>query len=343
LAASATVAPSLERRFLEPEGWRWAGLTSANGARLRYGHGQPAVDPAAQIVFLTGYNEFAEKYFETIRDFMAGPYAVWILDWRGQGGSERYYANPYKIGGQGFDEDARDLDLFLREVVAAQASLPVFLVAHSTGGQIVFRYLDRYPPAVSGVVLSAPLIELRTDPVPSWLARALSRVAVTLGAGRLYVPGARNWRPGPRSAGNRATTDPVRGQLQEAWFEASPELRMGGATFTWLDAAFRATKTTALSRRWSSLGLPILIGSAGQDAYVRPEAHHRIAALLPGAQLITFPEARHELFLERDEIRREWLLAIQAFLDRCLTALSPRSQGAQARSLRADATDRNKK
>ena len=45
-----------------------------------------------------------------------------------------------------------------------------------------------------------------------------------------------------------------------------------------------------------------------------PAAEHRAATLLPRAALVPYPGARHELFLERDNIRGDWLMEIDRFL-----------------------------
>jgi len=63
--------PSLQTRFLSPPGWEWDTFRNSSGAGLRYGFCEPAKIPRARIVFLTGFREFGEKYFETIHDLLA--------------------------------------------------------------------------------------------------------------------------------------------------------------------------------------------------------------------------------------------------------------------------------
>ena len=49
---------------------------------------------------------------------------------------------------------------------------------------------------------------------------------------------------------------------------------------------------------------------------VRPDAIRDAAALIPGAELLMFEDAAHEILREKDAIRLEAFAAIDSFLDR---------------------------
>jgi lysophospholipase len=309
--------PSPQTRFDRPPGWAWGTFENASGARLRYGYSEPAKGRRGRIVLLPGFREFGEKYYETIRDLLDLDYAVWQLDWYGQGGSDRHFVNSQKIGAASLESGVADLRGFVTGVLPSDPRTPVFLVAHSTGGLLVLRYLHDHPGTVTAAVMSAPLFAPYTGGVPMWLARGLVRLGVLLGLGTRYVPGAGDWRnKGHAALGNpRTTHDPERGSLQNHWMHAHPRLRMGGLTFGWLDAAFRLTAESTRASYLRAVSTPILIGSAGEDTLVRSDAHRRAAAFLPNAELVSFPRARHELFMEGDGVRDRWLAEIDRFLD----------------------------
>ncbi len=310
-------SPSPRTRFDRPPGWAWKTFENAAGAKLRYGYSEPADGSRGRIVLLPGFREFGEKYFETIRDLLHLRYAVWQLDWYGQGGSDRHFDNRQKIGAASLESGVSDLRGFVTGVLPADPRMPVFLVSHSTGGLLVLRYLHDHPATVAAAVMSAPLFALYTGGVPAGLARGLARLGVLLGFAARYVPGAGDWRNTSRAAlGNpRTTHDPERGSLQYHWMQAYPGLRMGGLTFGWLDAAFRLTAESTRASYLRAVSTPILIGSAGEDTLVRSDAHRRAAAFLPNAELVSFPRARHELFMEGDGVRDRWLAEIDRFLD----------------------------
>ena len=105
-------------RFEEPDGFAWGSFVNDDGANIRYGHIAPKEDPRGVMVLLPGFKEPIEKYFEVIRDMTERGYAVWIMDWRGQGGSDHYLQDdPQKAHSEGFDAQVRDLDKFMRDIV----------------------------------------------------------------------------------------------------------------------------------------------------------------------------------------------------------------------------------
>ena len=157
---------------------------------------------------------------------------------------------------------------------------PLVLIAHSTGGQIAIRLLQQHPETFDGVILSAPLFALDQRGWPEWLARGLARLVVCRAWAIATSPAPGAGRIGPLRAADgssRTSSDPIRDRVQRGWARAYPWLRTGGATFAWLDAAYRSFSVTDDPAVWRSIRTPILIGSAGRDSFVRPEAHRRAA------------------------------------------------------------------
>jgi len=310
-------SPSPQTRFDRPPGWVWGTFKNAAGAHLRYGYSEPAEGSRARIVLLPGFREFGEKYFEFVRDLLALEYSVWQLDWYGQGGSDRHFDNRQKIGAASLESSVADLNRFLTTVLPDDPETPLAVVSHSTGGLILLRYLHDHPDAVTAAVMSAPLFAPPTGRLPVWLVRGFARLGVVAGFASLYIPGAGDWQQSPPGiVGNpRTSHDPERGALQDLWMKTHPDLRMGGVTFGWLDRVFRLTAESMDASYLREVSTPILIGSAGKDTLVRSETHGRAVGFLPNAKLVSFPEARHELFMETDAIRDPWLIEIDRFLE----------------------------
>ena len=59
------------------------------GLRLRFGHHRPEGAVRGTVLVLPGRAEFIEKYAETLTELQGWGFATAILDWRGQGGSQR--------------------------------------------------------------------------------------------------------------------------------------------------------------------------------------------------------------------------------------------------------------
>ena len=80
-----------------PEGLNAGELTTSDGMRLRYALLDPPADCRGTVCILPGRADFIERFFETIEDLRRRRFAVAILDWRGQGGSQRPFKNPCQL------------------------------------------------------------------------------------------------------------------------------------------------------------------------------------------------------------------------------------------------------
>jgi lysophospholipase len=306
----APAPPALEERFLEPAGFQWGHFTARDGARLRWGHLSAGSDK--DCILVGGFLEFIEKYFEVVRDFHARGFNVWCLDWRGQGRSQR--SGDTRPTGRTVARDAEDLAHFI--AAHAPKHHRRLLIGHSMGGAISLLALHDHPGIADAAALSAPMLGINTGNVPRWAARLLAHVMIAVGRAGEFVPGAGAWpNLAPRfpPGFNRLSNDPVRSQVLDAWFRAFEDLRHDGPTYAWLATAFGLTSKVHSARFLREIATPILIGSAGNDLLVDPAAHMRAAALLPNGRLVTFAEAKHELFFETDAIRERWFGAIDAF------------------------------
>lgn len=303
----------LERRFSRPPTWEWGTFESRDGARLRFGSAQPLLPPKATIVLVGGYTEFAEKYFETFNDLLARGYTVASLDWRGQGGSQRYLPNPQMAHSIGFEHDQADLEQFLRDHIRQ----PVYLIAHSMGGNIALRLLHDHPGLVKAAIFSAPAFRIGARAgMPAWQARALSGLMVTGGLGESYALNQHDWvDDASRNAANSPVShDQARDQNTLRWFRERPGLRLGGGTYRWAYEFYSSCATVMDPAYQAAVRTPILIGSAGQDTFVDPAAHDEACPRLPNCRLLKYPNARHELLHEVDAVRLPWLDEVDKFI-----------------------------
>ncbi|MGC2204261.1 MAG: alpha/beta hydrolase [Stellaceae bacterium] len=308
--------PDLPARFLEPSGFEWGRFTAPDGANLRWGY-LAAKAPRAECVMAGGFTECIEKYFETIADLAARGLSVWFIDWRGQGGSERPRRLPSRPRARRYDRDASDLALFTNTLPPARH--PRLLIAHSMGGAIALLSLRRSPDLFAAAILSAPMLDIRTGRIPRSLARCITVAARASGLGLCFIPGAGRWSPDrlPSPQRSRITSDPERCRLQHGWFSVRAQLRVDEPTYGWLDSAFSLVGRIKKPEFLAAIHTPILLASAGIEAFVEPEAHRRAASLLPNCTLVEFPDSKHEPFLEQDAIRNRWFDAIDRFVADC--------------------------
>ena len=283
------------------------------GIRVRAAH-WPAGDRGT-VLLLNGRTEFIEKYLETVAELQSRGFAVWTLDWRGQGLSTRPLPDPLLNHVDSFETYLGDLDHLLDTLILPTLKAPLVLLAHSMGGHLGARLLTRRPTLITRAILTAPMIAFRTA-IPRSLTHALIALAhLRPGQSARHGPGTPRLPQLTRSfATNPLTTCPDRYQELLAQLRTTPALQLGGATWGWLRAAAASIDVLRRPGTISRIATPMLIVTAGVERFVDNQATARFAAHLPHAETLLFPEARHELLREHDRHRLPLWAAIDRFL-----------------------------
>jgi len=314
--SEATLA-SLARNPV-PSGATVGLLKARDGIRLRFARWDATRGPrrGTACVF-PGRAEAIEKYFETIADLRRRGFAVAIIDWRGQGGSERLLPNPWKGHVASFADYEADVLPFMKEVVLPDCPPPYVALGHSMGGNILLRLSVVQGIWFDRMVLSAPLLDIAPErlPVPPALARAIASVAGIGPLGRRYVPGG-NDRPAELAGfdGNPFTSDRERFARNCQLVELRPELALGSPTNAWLRAAFRSCRLLMAPELATRVRIPMLLVAAGTDRIVSSSAIETFASRLKIGARVALAGSQHEILQERDEIRQRFWAAFDAYL-----------------------------
>jgi lysophospholipase len=282
-------------------------IVAADGTGFRVARFFPGGATRGTVVILNGRSEFIEKYFEVIDDLLRRRFVVATLDWRGQGLSDRALPNPHKGWVADFGCYVSDLRRMLERFVAPVCPRPYRLLAHSMGGCIALRYLVLHPETFSSAIFSSPMWGFgRALTAPAslrWTVGLLERI----GAGRRYVPGWGDYGEKNRSfAGNSLTRDPERFARFVAQVDAEPRLALGGPTVHWVREALLAIAAIHAPGFVERVGIPVRVCTAGQDSVVSLAAQAAVARRMPNAVQQLFEGAKHELLLERDEVRNRF-------------------------------------
>jgi lysophospholipase len=306
-----------EQRFATPPGWKWNYFINTDSARIRYGFSQTTVTPPKGIVVIvSGFTEFAEVYFETANDFLADGYDVYIMDWRGAGGSDRYPGKADRSSSLGFNHDENDLEQFLNLVVRQQhAKRPIFLVAQSIGSHIALRCLHDHHGVITAAALSAPPLDLVGTQAPPWAVSFYSWLMCRNDRANEFTDKQGDWKyMAPHvSKMSSHSHDPVRVRLEEAWCVINPALSSGGATWKWLWHFQQSCDLLNSHGYAEEIKTPVLIGCALADRVANPKLDANYAKQIANSETYTGVDARHDLFLEDDAHRAPWMKAIIAF------------------------------
>lgn len=310
----------------EPDGFQWGTFTNAKGADIRYGHVKADGESKGTIVMLPGFRESIEKYFETVQDMKSQGYDVWLMDWRGQGGSQRYLQdNPQKMHHEGYDEQIETLHQFTQNVVDRSPSGPMLLMAHSMGGHIGLRYLKEHDGVFDRAVLTAPMVDINTGTLPKPLARQMAKFAKAGNYLDKYIPGGGDWAEEKNAfKDNNKTSDEPRFKLWMDTLRADPSLKTGDPTYGWVYHTFQSIDILGQEDYLKSIKTPILMQISGRENVVDRHAQERAASLLPDCRRVDIADAQHEIWHEADNLRKPWLATVTGFLEENLKPSGPR-------------------
>ena len=311
-------------------------VTAPDGARLRYAHWRTAnEDRQGSVLYVNGRTEFIEKTMDVYGILVRSGLDVWTIDWRGQGRSTRPLADPEKGHVTDYQLFLDDLHRFIEEVTDLSAATDrdpqrgkQILLAHSMGGHLGLRYLHDRPGLFDAAAFSAPMIDLGVNKA---LLRWINAAIVGLGFGERYALGTGGFKPvylNPDDPADNGRLEDYRRLIDryeelhsdakkrmeiERIMREDPALPLGGPTAGWLDATFRSINLTWSPGYAEAIETPVLMVGGGRDRVVVTERQKAMAKRLPNGRFDVIDQAAHELLIECDDIRFDFLQKIADF------------------------------
>lgn len=317
---AGALAPLPEPFRSELEDVERGDLVTPDGVRLAYAaHRRPRA--RAAVVLLTGRTETYAKYGELFAELARWDLALYTYDHRGQGLSQRLLGDPEDPDDPGFqkgwvarfDDYVADFEAFLAQVVAPDHPRALLGLSHSMGGAVLTAFAQRRPAELAGLVLAAPMHRIFVN---AWQARLVD-LMVRLGRGEDYARGEGPWDGGWEPfEENRTTSSPERYQRKQDLFAGRRHLWLGGCTWGWVREALRATD--AMRRDAGALRDPALLLQAGREELVDNAGQDEVAAGAARCRKQVVAEGKHELLLERDDLREEALAATREAFEAAL-------------------------
>jgi lysophospholipase len=293
-----------------PPGARALWLRASDGVRLRAVLWEAGLSGTA--VIFPGRTEFAEKYGRVITRLVAYGLSVVVIDWRGQGLSDRLGANPTLGHVEDFREYQRDVAALLAHPAIEGLPEPRHLIAHSMGGTIGFRTLLE-GAHFDSAILSAPMWHLQMKAATRELTAKMTRIANSIGFGHRLMPGT-NARPTALAVdfeGNALTSDPETFEWCVHQITVHPELALGGPSVQWTRAALEEMARLFVAPLPS---LPIQVFLGTDESVVSPSIIRAQVRQMKQGTLVMIDGARHEILMERPEILDQVWERIDAFL-----------------------------
>ncbi|MGR3513938.1 MAG: alpha/beta hydrolase [Paracoccaceae bacterium] len=296
-----------------PDGGHLVWKTAEDGVRLRLG-AWTADAPRGTILLFPGRTEYIEKYGRVIRELVAANWCVAVIDWRGQGLSDRLYDDERLGHVVDFIDYQRDVAVLSDWVNEVGLPGPRVLLAHSMGGCIGLRSLvDGLD--VARAVFSAPMWGIQMPAYARPLTYLVPPMARILKRETEFAPGTRptSYLTDTNFSENMLTTD----KDTFAWLcghaAAVPEFALGGPSVQWVGSA-----TLELDRlfRKPKPRQPCLTFVGTAEEIVSVEAMERYHKGWPTGALHVVEGAKHEMMMEAPAIRDRFLTESLAFFSK---------------------------
>lgn len=93
-------------------------------------------------------------------------------------------------------------------------------------------------------------------------------------------------------------------------------LQTGGISFNWLNESFKAMNKLLKQDNIDNIKSEMILFQAGKDSFVKPDGHNKFVSQAKNCEFIKFEDAKHEIYIERDEIRDKYIKEVLKFYDK---------------------------
>ncbi len=263
------------------------------------------------IILQQGHNEFIEKYFETIDEFLKKGFAVISFDWRGQGMSERMIKEIEKSYIKNFERHDKDFDEILKLIETKKFPMPYIGIGHSMGGCLMLSAFHRHPKKLRMGILSAPMLGFKNE----GFLKAASAFMNLAKKDTDYLVGSKpNMGVETPFKENDLTRDPKRYERTLKLVRKHPSIRLWGITNSFAKAVNQRFKIIRKKGWVEEIETKVLVINSLEDRVVDPVKTLKTIKRLKNYEIIDFKDCEHEIFMERDSHRNRMWNKIEKFL-----------------------------
>jgi lysophospholipase len=265
------------------------------------------------ILLQQGHNEFIEKYYETIQEFLDKNYSVISFDWRGQGMSDHQIDDIHKAFIKDFERHDTDLKYILEEIIEKNFSKPLIGIGHSMGGCLMLSAFHDHPNRFSKGILSAPMLGFKNEK----FLKTASSLMNFFKKDTDYLLGSKpNMGKEIQFQDNDLTSDTERYKRNIFLVRKQPNIRLWGVTNAFAKAVNKRLKIMRKNNWAEEIDIDILIINNTKDRVVDSEKINLMEKRLKKSKIINFDKTEHEIFMEKNKFRKIMWKEIDIFLNK---------------------------
>jgi acylglycerol lipase len=245
----------------------------------------PEKEPKGVLIINHGWAEHSGRYENVAQTLVPDGFAIYAEDHRGHGKSDgkRSYVDRFAT----FIED---IHYFRKEIVEKeQSGLPIFMLGHSMGSVITMNYLEKYAQGLNAVVLSG---------TGAGNGEAVSGFLISLAKILGFLLPKLNIDAGldPQFISHDEKT--VQDYIDDPYRFSYISTRLAAEMYRGLEKGVQIMK---------KLQVPLLIQYGKEDSSFSGQEALFALAGSSDKKLLAYDNARHEVYNEVEEIRRQAL------------------------------------
>lgn len=200
------------------------------------------------------------------------------------------------------------MKVFYDRVLKPNKHQSVYLLAHSMGGAIGITYLEQFTNDFKAAAFSSPMFGLSY--IQCSLGRNLDKDEPA------FAPTQKRFLESEETfESNTLTNSAIRYSIFRKAYHNEPRVRLGGVSLHWLNESCNQFST--IFNNIKSIKTPSLIFSSEQEVIVDTDAHKNFVEKAKKYELpidgYFVKNAKHELLIEKDEVRSNVLAKILNF------------------------------
>lgn len=282
-----------------------------DGVKLRIAAWKPEASGRGTVLIFPGRTDYIEKLSHVASGFATRGYSSLVIDWRGQGLSDRLTENRLVSHVVRFSDYQADVAAMVEAAEQLNMPKPWYLLGYSMGATIGLRsLLDGLK--VDACAFTGPLWDIKLSALERPVAWLLTGFAQAVGRGHEFAPGNNPQRSqcyvlSVEFEGNRLTSDPTMFERLVSQARALPEQQTGAPSMGWV---FEALKECRALRGLPSPSIPCATFCGERDIVVDLAAIRHRMGRWPTGRLEMIIGAKHDLFSETPRVQGQLLDAL---------------------------------
>lgn len=290
-------------------------IKHSDGSKIRVGVLKTKKTHKKTIIICPGRASFIEKNEIAAKTFDELGFNVYVIDWRGHGGSDRIIQHAQKVFIKSYDQYVEDIKSTIKSIPLSKRK-NISLYGGSMGGHIVMRFLQKNPEQkIEAAILIAPMFDVQTQPFPKFAAKIIAWLKTKIGCEGSYCYGFGNFDP------KRDVFEKQKNTHNKKVFEKQkkvtlnhPQFVTGGPTFGWLHSTFESIKEVNNCNALKVIKTPIFIAYADQDRFVDNSNVENIEKCLQKVESKLYENSYHHIMHETPDIQKKLVEDIKKFL-----------------------------